>query len=71
MINTSHEIVRVKINQINWAAGYRIYLAKEGKELIVLFGGGTKKKQQADIDRAKKLYQEYKQRKKESKNKKK
>ena len=53
--------------RINWGAGYRIYLAQEGKELIILFGGGTKKKQQADIDRAKELYQEYKERKKKSK----
>ncbi len=31
--------------------------------LIVLFGGGTKRKQQADIARAKALYAEYKARK--------
>jgi putative component of toxin-antitoxin plasmid stabilization module len=46
-------------------------LAQAGKELIILFGGGTKKKQQADLDRAKELYQEYKERKKKSKNPKK
>lgn len=57
--------------RINWVPGYRIYLAREGKELIILFGGGTKKKQQADIDQAKGLYQEYKERKKKSKKKKK
>jgi putative addiction module killer protein len=56
--------------RINWGAGYRIYLAQEGKELIILFGGGTKKKQQADINKAKELYQEYKERKKKSKKKK-
>ncbi len=39
--------------KIDWGPGYRIYLAQDGKSLIVLFGGGTKKKQQADIDRAK------------------
>ena len=55
--------------KINWGPGYRIYLALEGKQLIVLFGGGTKKRQQADIKQAKKLYQEYKRRKKESKKK--
>lgn len=49
--------------KINWGAGYRIYLAKEGKELIILFGGGTKKKQQADIKKAKNLDREYKNRK--------
>ena len=50
--------------RINWGAGYRIYLAKDGKELIILFGGGTKKKQSADIKKAKYLYEEYKIRKK-------
>jgi putative addiction module killer protein len=50
--------------KIDWGPGYRIYLAQDGKSLIVLFGGGTKKKQQADIDRAKELLREYKIRKK-------
>ena len=48
---------------INWGPGYRIYLAKDGDTLIVLFGGGTKRRQQADIDRAKALHAEYKSRK--------
>ena len=49
---------------IDWGPGYRIYLAKEGDALIVLFGGGTKNGQQRDIDRAKELLAEYKARKK-------
>lgn len=49
---------------IDWGPGLRIYLAQDGETLIVLFGGGTKKRQQADIDRAKALYAEYKERKK-------
>lgn len=53
--------------RIDWGPGYRIYLVQDGKQLIVLFGGGTKKGQQSDIDQAKKLYQDYKQRKKEAK----
>ena len=48
---------------IDWGPGYRIYLAKDGDTLIVLFGGGTKRRQQADINRAKALYAEYKSRK--------
>lgn len=48
---------------IDWGPGYRIYLAKDGDSLIVLFGGGTKRRQQADIDRAKVLHAEYKARK--------
>jgi putative addiction module killer protein len=50
--------------KIDWGAGYRIYLAQEGKQLIILLGGGTKKSQQSDIEKAKKLYREYKERKK-------
>ena len=41
--------------RIDWGPGYRIYLAKDGDKLIVLLGGGTKKGQQSDIDRAKAL----------------
>lgn len=49
--------------RIDWGPGYRIYLAQDGNDLILLFGGGTKKKQQSDIDEAKKLFSEYKKRK--------
>jgi putative addiction module killer protein len=48
---------------IDWGPGYRIYLAKDGNSLIVLFGGGTKRRQQSDIDRAIALHTEYKSRK--------
>ena len=44
--------------------GYRIYLAKDGDRLIILFGGGTKRGQQRDIDKTKELLAEYKARKK-------
>lgn len=50
--------------RIDWGAGYRIYLAQDGRQLIILFGGGTKKSQQKDIDNAKRLFAEYKSRKK-------
>eukprot|EP01030_Chromulinospumella_sphaerica_P001691 gene1690-1659_t len=43
---------------IDWGPGYRIYLAKDGDTLIVLFGGGTKRGQQRDIDKAKELLSE-------------
>jgi len=49
---------------IDWGPGYRIYLARDGETLIILFGGGTKRGQQRDIDRAKSLHGEYKSRKK-------
>jgi len=53
--------------RIDWGVGYRIYLAQDGRQLIILFGGGTKKNQQQDIDNAKKLFAEYKSRKKTGK----
>ena len=49
---------------VDWEPGYRIYLAKDGDTLIALFGGGTKRGQQRDIDKAKALLVEYKARKK-------
>lgn len=49
--------------RIDWGPGYRLYLARDGDELIILFVGGTKKRQQADIDWAGDLLAEYKVRK--------
>ena len=48
---------------IDWGPGYRLYLARDGDELIILYGGGTKRRQAADIARAKTLHEEYKARK--------
>lgn len=45
---------------IDWGPGYRVYLARDGDTLIILFGGGTKRGQQKDIDKAKALHHEYK-----------
>ena len=50
--------------RIDWGPGYPIYLAEDGDALVILLGGGTKKGQQAVINRAKTLLQEYKLRKK-------
>ncbi len=44
---------------IDWGPAYRIYLAKDGETLIILYGGGPKRGQQKDIDRAKELHVEY------------
>ena len=49
--------------RIDWGPGYRVYLARDGLKIIVLLGGGTKKGQQKDIDRAVALWENYKQRK--------
>ena len=49
--------------KIDFGAGWRIYLAKDGIQIIVLLGGGSKKTQQRDIDQALALWAEYKVRK--------
>ena len=49
--------------RIDWGPGLRIYLAKDGNTLIILLGGGTKKRQQADIERARASWAEFKARK--------
>ena len=46
--------------KINYGAGWRIYLAKDGLEITMLLGGGTKNGQQRDIDHAVELWNEYK-----------
>jgi putative addiction module killer protein len=49
--------------RIEFGPGYRIYFGKDGENLTILLGGGTKKRQQRDIDTALTLWKEYKQRK--------
>jgi putative addiction module killer protein len=48
---------------VDWGPGYRIYLIREGNKSIILLGGGTKKTQKSDIRAAKRLFVEYKDRK--------
>jgi len=50
--------------RINWGPGYRVYFGKDGDTLIILLGGGTKKRQSRDIGEAQALWQLYKARKK-------
>jgi putative addiction module killer protein len=38
--------------RIHWGAGYRVYFGRDGARLIVLLGGGTKGRQQRDIETA-------------------
>ena len=48
--------------RIDFGPGYRIYFGKDGDSLIVLLGGGTKKRQQRDIEDAKGLWRHYRRR---------
>ncbi len=35
--------------RIDFGTGYRVYFGKDGDRLVILLGGGTKKRQQGDI----------------------
>ncbi len=49
--------------RIDAGPGYRIYFGRDGDRLIILLGGGTKRRQGTDIERAQALWREYKLRK--------
>ena len=49
--------------KIDFGLGYRIYFGKDGEELIILLGGGSKKRQAADIEAAMSCWKDYKRRK--------
>lgn len=53
--------------RLDFGPGYRIYFGKDGERLVILLGGGSKRRQQADIDAARALWQEFKDRKREKK----
>ena len=50
--------------RIDFGPGYRVYFGKDGNTLIILLGGGTKKRQQNDIQKARTIWKDYKKRKK-------
>jgi len=50
--------------KLDFGPGYRIYFGKDGDKLVILLGGGTKKRQSRDIETAQALWKDYKRRKK-------
>jgi len=55
--------------KINFGLGYRVYFGKEGEQIVILLGGGTKQRQQNDINLAVERREDYMQRKKQQKEK--
>ena len=51
--------------RIDFGPGYRVYFGQDGQMLVILLTGGTKKRQQRDIDAAHLYWQDYKQSKRE------
>ena len=50
--------------RIDFGPGYRIYFGKDGTSLVILLAGGTKQRQQTNIQTARARWADYKQRKK-------
>jgi putative addiction module killer protein len=63
--NTKSVGAGVYENRTDFGPGYRIYFGRDGDLLIILLGGGTKKRQQRDIATAQKYWADYKQRKRQ------
>lgn len=46
--------------KLDFGPGFRIYYATQDRKIVFLLGGGSKDKQQNDIDQAKALWKSYK-----------
>ena len=46
--------------KIDFGPGYRVYFARDGEMLLILLTGGTKKRQQRDVNAATAYWQDYK-----------
>jgi putative addiction module killer protein len=51
--------------RLDFGPGYRVYFGRDGKTIIILLGGGSKRRQDADITAAIARWQRYQQAKKE------
>ena len=47
--------------RIDFGPGYRVYFGRDGEALVILLMGGTKKRQQRDINTAQACWRDYKQ----------
>jgi putative addiction module killer protein len=50
----------VSETRIFFGPGYRVYFGRDGQTLVVLLGGGTKKRQSRDIENARAAWGDYK-----------
>ena len=48
--------------RIDSGPGYRIYFGRDGERLVLLLAGGTKRRQQRDVDQARERWTDYKRR---------
>ena len=50
----------VSERRFGFGPGYRVYYAMDGQQIVILLVGGTKKRQQRDIEMAKQFWNDYK-----------
>ncbi len=55
----------VQERKIDRGPGYRIYFGRDGDRIVIPLGGGTKKRQNKDIQAARQYWTDYKRRKKQ------
>ena len=67
LANTKGVGAGVRERTIDFGPGYRVYFGRRGNDWIVLLGGGTKKRQQRDIDAAKARWGRFKARRRRDK----
>src|SRR5271167_176065 len=50
--------------RIDFGPGYRVYFGQDGVDLVILLSGGTKRRQQRDVETAQMRWADYEERKK-------
>ncbi len=53
--------------RIDFGPGYRVYFGRDGRDLVILLGGGSKKRQRNDIAAARGFWTDHKARKRREK----
>lgn len=51
--------------RIDFGPGYRVYFGRDGADIVILLGGGSKKRQSSDIRHAILCWHDYKRRKRQ------
>jgi putative addiction module killer protein len=51
--------------RLDFGPGYRVYFGRDGETIVILLGGGAKKRQSADIELARARWLDYRRRKRE------
>lgn len=59
--NSGMMVIGVYERKINFGPGYRVYFGREGEQIVILLGGGTKQRQQNDIRLALERWEDYNQ----------